>query len=197
MRVPRRRWVGLLAVLLVASCSRGEAQPQQLDVTQVARDTSAFQRAILADGKVTFAEYERAVLATVDCLKREGLQVTPPRPRDGDKRFLSYQISMEGKSGQDVGQIRGQVDAVTQKCDAEFSKDVSRVWEFQNLLTPEQRAKQRGQVADCLRGAGLSVPADAKDRQLFELAAANADKAAVQACRERYPDFFVTGVGEG
>ncbi len=194
MSVPGRRWVLLLSVLAVAACSQGQAEPQRLDVAQVARDTSEFQRAILADGTVTFAEYERAILATIDCLKREGFEVQGPMPRNGDKRFLGYQVHVTGQPVENVDQA---VMGAMEKCYAEFSKDVSRVWEFQNLLTPEQRAKQRTQVAHCLRGAGLSVPADANDRQLFELAAANADKAAVQACRERYPDFFVTGPGEG
>src|SRR5690348_9839110 len=57
--------------LALAGCGSSTAPRAAGPTTRPARPAvSAFQTAILRDGHVTYAEYRRSVMATVDCLRR-------------------------------------------------------------------------------------------------------------------------------
>jgi hypothetical protein len=191
--------LGVAALVLTAgtACS-GDHEPGRqdggFDVEQVAAATTQFQRELLADGEVTFAEYERATLATIDCLESAGLVVEGPHPRNGvDSRFLEYSYGFDEIPRDQLEFTNQRMFALGDACEREFRFDVARVWEHQHLLTPEERERQRELLIDCLQAGGVEIADNATDEDVYQVSA-DPGNAAIQRCREAYPDFYVVHV---
>ena len=193
--------IGVLAftmAMLGAACGGERPVPEQrehprVDPSVLAAQTSGYQRQALADGVVTFAEYERAVLATIDCLKAGGLTVEGPTPRNNG-RLLDFSFGAERKPGESPADADTRILQISNKCDDEFRLDIDKVWTQQNLLTPAQRDVQRAQLIECLRDAGSDIAVDADEEEVFKAAIEDRDSEGVRECRQRYPDFFLLGV---
>jgi hypothetical protein len=191
--------LGVAALVLMAgtACS-GDHDPVRqdggFDVAQVAAATTQFQRELLADGTVTFAEYERATLATIDCLEDAGLVVDGPYPRNGvDTRFLEFSYGFDEIPSDQLEFTNQRMVAAGDACEREFRFDVARVWEYQHLLTPEERERQRVLLIDCLQVAGVDIADSATDEDIY-LLSADPGNEAIRRCREAYPDFYVVHV---
>ena len=117
LRGSRRFGSWVAVAVLLAACTGSPAGVAEPDTTQVQRtagpsvaatagaptgaphdssdrpplrlpeDLPAFQARIVADGEVTFAEYEEAVLATVGCLRAAGADVAGPYLKSDAGRF--------------------------------------------------------------------------------------------------------------
>ena len=166
----------------------------ELDVEQVAAGTTEFQRALLADGEVTFAEYEKATLAAINCLQQAGLVVEGPHPRGGhDDRFLDYNYGFDDIPPDQLDAMNERMLAVGDACEREYRLDVARVWEHQPLLAPARREQPREVVIGCLRAAGTGLAGAASVEEVHRVSARPGDPA-VRRCRESYPDFYVVDV---
>jgi hypothetical protein len=185
----------IAAIVGVLACGKPEdrdaASIPPLDVARVTAGTTEFQRGILADGVVRFAEYERATLATISCIKEAGMEVTGPYPRSADKRFLEFNYGMPA-SAADTSDAR--VMGIGQECEREYRVDVARVWEYQHLLTPEQREDMRQSVIGCLNDGALAIDENASVKEVYEAMRRHSRNPVVERCRERFADFFVVGV---
>jgi hypothetical protein len=184
-------------VAFLAGCGQERrASPPPFDVQHVAQHTSAFQREILTDGHVDYAEYERSVLATVQCLRDGGLFVEGPHPRDrgDDGEFLDFSYGLEETPGQSHEDVDRMINDVSKRCEREYRTDVDRVWAHQHVLTPQQREQSRQGLISCLHEAGARVRNDATDEAVLEAIADNADSEAVRSCRDKYAGFFLRDV---
>jgi hypothetical protein len=187
----------LLTMTAGMGCSAG-SQPGDEDgdfsVEQIAAGTTPFQLELLADGEVTFAEYERATLAAIACLEGAGLVVDGPYPRNGvDSRFLEYSYGFDEIPPDQRESMSQRMIAAGDDCEREYRYDVARVWEYQHLLAPEERERQRELLIDCLQAGGVDIADTASDEDIYRVSA-DPGIAAVRQCREAYPDFYVVDV---
>lgn len=180
--------------LLSSSCQSetGDTTANSIDLTAVIDRASPYQKAFLLDQVVTFSEYERSITMAAECLRTFGARVSGPHPRDGDRRFLSYEYQVVAPSEAQLAAKQVKVDAAAASCAEKYENEVALVWEYQNLLSPEERVSLLPEVAACVRDvAKLDVPEDVSSDQLLRIMM-DADAEVVEPCVERYPDFFVT-----
>jgi predicted dehydrogenase len=148
--VPTR---GVVAQTIVAALTAGSfllaCTGSQGATTDAPGSQTDFQEAALADGVVTFAEYERAMLATIECLRDGGVEVTDATPVPGDR------LTFEFYSGDDD---REAVRAAYQDCYERFAVAIDRAWATANAPTEEELQEARQALAECLRDAGEDVP---------------------------------------
>lgn len=146
----------LLFALLHPGCDR-EAEDQVPDsiaalspgVASGWSSATEFQRAVLRDGHLTFAEYERSVLATMECLRAEGVTIrTEPAPCPEPWR-LTFSFS--------AGPNLDRVNAIYDRCYDDHQSYVDYVWAVMNEPTEEELIDAREQVVECA-GSEASVP---------------------------------------
>lgn len=144
------------------------------------RDGSQFQQTILEDGKVSYAEYERAYDAAVSCMRDAGLVVVGPLSIMAG-RYLTY--SVRDGEGADRAMV---------SCEEQHLDYVGAVWSEQQLPTGEEAERVRDDYADCLRSLGVDVPRDASLQDIEDLAGA-AEGDTAYPCIERYStSHFIT-----
>ncbi len=172
--------VGVL-LLVTAACSPRAVEPSDGRRTEelaalleaVSRSGSGFQREILADGKVSRSEYERAFDAAVSCMRQQGLEVAGPHPVMGD-RYLLYTVRDAPGS-----------DSIQATCDDEYLDFVRQVWTYQQTPTGEEADRIRVEYVRCLQAQGLDVPDDATLDEIDGVALDHPGSG-VDACVERY-----------
>jgi hypothetical protein len=179
--------VGLVAALLVAGCTAssvpvdstagGSASdaPTYWPLIERVRNSptaddpgpdeggAAFEAAVFADGRVTFAEYERAINETVECIRRVGLTVEGPfRQTSPGAAFLSL------RPGYDYGLFmtfhhvvidaeddrRWSVESA--RCQAQWSDKIEQVWLEQLRPTETQIQKWWDNLYGC--AAEMEIP---------------------------------------
>jgi hypothetical protein len=131
------------------------------------------QQAIVADGVITFGEYEAAIFATVRCLKTAGFGVTdwpsPDRREPAEGPVLSrrgryqYLADTHGQEGQAVAEA-------IESCRTTHSDIVERLWA--DHVAPSQQEVQyaRDLIASCLREEGVAAPTHPTGEELMRLA---------------------------
>ncbi|HET7737187.1 MAG TPA: hypothetical protein VFK32_01300 [Tepidiformaceae bacterium] len=152
----------LVVALTLGGCS-GSGQPEetpswlvelQPNIARSWEAVSEEQRDALADGGLTFAEYERAVLAEVECLTAEGLTIrTPPVYDPIERRF---RFNYTSASGSDARAQQDAVLAVADACTLQHSGMVGAVWGLLNQPTPEEIAEAREAIMECLRASDVA-----------------------------------------
>ena len=115
----------------------------------------------MADGTVTFAEYERAVLATIACGREGGLSVTQPQ-LDASGTYYSYTFSMQGADDDTLL-------AIHDACYEEYLSSVDFEWAAENELSGRELAEEVQKVRSCLAGAGFATPNGVTPDELFDL----------------------------
>jgi len=150
----------VLAVGLTA-CTRLARMPPGDSSLRVPPGTSAFQRDILADGTVTFDEYERAVLETISCTRAAGVDVGDLQ-LDDSGIFYDYRIYPRNMSDDEAL-------AIHDECYSKNLSVVNLVWAEQNELSGTQREAELARVKSCLRDAGVDVDDDANAEDLMAL----------------------------
>jgi hypothetical protein len=175
----------IAATALLASCTQVD-EATQIDFDALLQGTSAYQREILQDRVVDADEYEKAVLATWDCLQAEGFEPDEPRWTHGQ---LIFDTALEAPDEAALEEMNERLDLAYTTCEAEYVDSVAQAWAFQLVLSPDEREKVRPNVIECLGRAGISVPSDASDEELFEkLVPDNTDQ--WSDCAEEYPGYF-------
>lgn len=155
-----RAMAGVAFVMVVlAGCSDGasDSRPpastlQFTDRSEGRVTPSAVQLALLADGELTFDEYESAVLATVQCLKEAGLTMvdTPRLDLSGTRYVFGY---FAGRDDEEFDRSR----AIFGDCYTLHQAVVDREW---GRLTapPEGRLQDAlAALANCLELAGFEI----------------------------------------
>lgn len=124
----------------------------------------ALQDEVFADGIVTFAEYERAMTARVECLRAEGYDVEGPlaypdgglslAPGDDPRLSLSFQIFG------DLPAAENPADDVDIRCQSQWSLAIEAVWDAQNAPSEQevQTWLERAWRCAAERGMPLSDP---------------------------------------
>ncbi len=163
------RWIPILA-LTVAACTsqagaRGLATP----------DLSEFQRQILADGEVTFAEMERAALAYAECMREAGLQVDTTYRED----ISAYQYTFTAPSPEGFDDLVESADA---RCRPRYLIEVERAWADQAGPTREEETQFYEAIRQCLVDRGHAVPSSDRDE--------------LSAAYDRWPDDYDACFGE-
>ena len=186
------RLVGSLAAIAVfmavaVACSGGDGDERLFadalpegwgPIEPVLAEASAYQRAILEDGTLTFEEYERAVLDTVACLRDADVRIVSAPSLQPDGRTLEFTFT--GGSSRADAEAAGRV---YDTCYAEHLDLVSLVWVFLDPTSERQLANARREFASCLREAGVELPADSTDAD-FARFYESEPPAAFHRCRE-------------
>ncbi len=147
---------------------------------------------MLADGQVTFAEYEQAIASEVSCLRAEApsVVVRGPYPDPASDKLLAYDATLEG-AARDL-EVERRFERAQASCHRRYADDIGVIWAAQDAPSEEQRRTMLRGLAECLAGEGLRISAEP---DMDELAAAlPSDGSAsdgVEACLERYRRVFV------
>lgn len=149
----------LVAMGVLAACGSGGVGPEfegldtpagRLAAAQLG-NASEFGREIVADGEVTAAEYERAVLATKRCIEDEGFAVEGPTLA-ANGVLLDLVIVNGGEDADGNSRVRPVYD----RCSGEFLEPVSMVYAEQQVPSEEERREQLASLVTCFEDAGVS-----------------------------------------
>lgn len=162
-----RLWVASASIMMLACApaapfTGGDSRTERL-AEQMMSQVSSYQQEILADGVVSAAEYEGAVLATKACIEERApsIEVSAPEPRmDG----ITFGISMGWNAGGDAARDAGLAEQAQDSynaCAGEFHEGVEQVYYQQNLPSEEERLQILTELVACLRDAGVSSVSDA------------------------------------
>lgn len=161
-----------VALLLAGVACRGggggdaPSPPQEVDIAAIGERSSEFQRGLLKDGELTFAEYEQSVLATIKCLEeRLGVEVEGPTL---DKRgvFLLFTHSFP-----DDERAEARFQAALE-CQTEYLLDVEGVWSILNQPTEKELQDFRETLIACLDEADVLISRDPTGAEFVSLAQA-------------------------
>lgn len=131
------------------------------------------QREILADGTVTEVEYERAVLAMLQCLADNGVQHTAPVWVQGrDRATLTFEMSSSGSDT--VG--------VYDTCFVEYQREVEVAWVLQHAPSEVERQARRAVVVQCMNERGYPIVDLAQMDEYLKTAPESANRDAT-SCR--------------
>lgn len=154
----RRAAVAILAASVLAGCSQAPEGPPKLSASDIA-DTSDFQRSIVEDNEVTWAEYERATIAERDCLIAEGYS---PGELERSGSQLGFVTDVDYSQEADPEAADRKFLAIAKGCEDEYTSLVRVVWgEHLVVYEPEERQRLLEQVVTCLQNAGIDLSADA------------------------------------
>lgn len=147
--------------------------PGQLAQAMSSDTVSAYQKNLIQDGRLTFAEYEAAALATVDCLEKAGYAVFHVPGELEYNRALATPgpgLSARGRYTFDIGadpSNRAGLLNDSVRCRAEFFDLVDLLWAEHTAPTEHDLQLGRAMIGACLRGKGLSVPENPSQKELF------------------------------
>jgi len=148
--------------MVLAACSpadRGESvdastaplKPQIIGMhTRATAAGSDFQAALLADGVVDYAEYEEAVLATIGCLRDQGLQVFGPTLLSSGLLDFSY-------GGAPTREESDRQGAIGNECEEKYLFYVGMAYGMTIAPSSQERADRLVSYAQCLRDEGFDV----------------------------------------
>ncbi len=174
--------VVLLAGLALAACA-GETpeSPLPADLARALESTSEFQREILKDGNVTHEEYERAVYATVQCMRDGGIRISQ-EPYETWRGQLDFAWETRNEE-EDALSAR-----VHEECRAEHNDLVSIQYFYQVRPTEKERAEARIALIECLRSAGVQLSSDPTGEEFRALA--TTANASFRTCRAEVVEEF-------
>lgn len=116
-----------------------------------------YQRDLLADGRLTFAEYRQAQSDWLACLQASGVTGLTGMPPDGMGR-LNQELTIAGRDAFLAYR------SAEPNCSEEYTAAVNRVWSLATADLAKAAAKEsRRRMAECLRVAGLGPGDLAKD----------------------------------
>lgn len=107
--------------------------PTQADPTPSGAEDEPFdQEAALEDGVVDFSEYERAALATIECLRGNGVPIS--EPLSYNQEVQRFEFSYGG--GGTTFDMMVENDRIYDTCYEQFQEDVDRAWAHQTAPSP-------------------------------------------------------------
>lgn len=154
------------AGVLTAACGREVNQPKPVSGNETLWNVGwemadDEQREAMADGEVTFAEYEAAALRAVQCVDEINGEIYGEARYD--ERTHTYQVAARQPppaSGQidlnSPDQVR--MAKATDACWKSHWNGINNAWAAQNQPTEQEMFDARQALAACLREAGIEVP---------------------------------------
>lgn len=108
-----------------------------------------FQERLIADGRVSFSEYEEAFFAAVQCTSDAGVAVDPPQlSPDGIQYATTFDnVPVDGR----------QAGEIWEECHREYLELVELMYIDSVAPTLEEQLAQLQEIADCLGDLGLTV----------------------------------------
>lgn len=160
MRLRSADALGALLLLCLPGCG-GEAEdraPQSIGslspaIAEAWAGTTEFQRAMLRDGDLTYAEYERAVLGTMECLQSEGVTIRGELKRGPEPWRLAFGFS----AGPDLNSV-ATINTIYDRCFDEYQSYIDYIWSVMNEPTGEELQKAYSLLRECV-DADTPVPA--------------------------------------
>jgi len=160
----RRLLPGAAVTLLITfSACGGESSPPQVrrgnqEIWSWAWQTATeSQREAMADGEITFDEYEAAALRAVQCITERG-DMRAEALYDADTKTYQLAMRMDYPPGSvDRSYIEKKV-AEADECYREHWNGINDAWSAQNQPSEQELAAARSAFASCLRESGLEVP---------------------------------------
>ena len=130
-------WVAILVGGQEAGGQEGHPQGADPGVIDAARTMLAStpvpdsQREALADGGVSYVEYEAAVFSTIACIEAAGLKILEQPHPDPSGKVLEYSFA----AGMDLAEAE-RSNAISRACYKEHQAAIDIMWSAQN--TPSQ-----------------------------------------------------------
>ncbi len=126
------------------------------------RELSDYQAAVLADGEVTFEEYEASVLATIACLQDAGIRTTGPKPAHAG-RMLSWTLSPpEGMADEEFF-------AAESACLTEYLSVVETAWLEAARPDEQTMVEYAAKLTECLNDAGAELEAGLTEIEILKV----------------------------
>jgi len=139
-----------LAAVLLLGCSSSELAERdervQQQLSEEARAAPAEQQEVFADEKISYAEYEQAVLATIECLQNEGLVVDGPHEDLANPGQLVF-----GYGGTETAEQLDGLDTIYNRCYREHLSVIDTAYAFQIRPSEEEEEARDFAIASCLR----------------------------------------------
>jgi len=174
-RHSKRRSLLVAAVLISLVGAACQAAPTTSNdfaayAQNLATSVSPFQARILEDGEVTFAEYERAMQATRQCLIDAGWEVSSVQehPRDGWSLLFTIEWDYNGDDAREA-RLSAQADVDFAECASEYHDTVEIAYAKTLIPSDEARQEEMNKLLDCLEAEGITgIPPDATQQQFYD-----------------------------
>lgn len=191
MKKRERVLSALLATITVAALSAcaptgaGHEEEPVLHIEELVEETTEFQAALIEDGEVTSAEYEKALLAWQECVAEAG--ATPGEIYSIGNEELTFDFEITAANEKAMQDIQDAADL----CLPKYFTEVSTVWAFQKLLTPAERSRMEPDVVECLQNAGFDLADDADIEDIKDALSSTSEASSMATpCYEKFPGYF-------
>jgi len=170
-------WLVPALALVVAGCGGGSDAAD--DVAEQYPNASEYQLELLADG-VTWAEYEKAAIDMVTCMKDQGVEVSGPWPLGN---WVTWDVAFpRGASEADIERV----EEIGSDCEDEYFTVVSSVWNMSQLPTEEEVAEIERNRRACAWEYGFDTPDDMPHDEFYQVVTDHIDLLG-PACVDKYP----------
>ena len=134
---------------------------------------SRYQADLLADGRLTFSEYEKAIFGAVRCEEAAGFKILaypeqgkPGRPGPELTARGEYQYLPIPPDDGDQANLR----AALAGCESEYVSVLRPMWADHVAPTQSDMQAARDDIARCLRSHGVKAPSHPSGEELMKLA---------------------------
>ncbi|MGE3074204.1 MAG: hypothetical protein AB7N24_13205 [Dehalococcoidia bacterium] len=129
-------------------------------LTELRKGAGEEQAAMLADGEVSFDEYEQAILSTIKCISDAGITVGTPELKY-QRRYYWYDWNIPGEK---ADELFPKLDA----CTGAWLPIVD-AWYLENAPTEEEISMGRRALVTCLRDDGIDIPVEPTEQDFARL----------------------------
>lgn len=167
--MPSTLFVVVMALALAGSGCRSEGSSAAVDapqginlvaLTELRKGAGKEQLEMLADGEVTFQEYEQAILSTITCISDAGITVGTPELKY-QRKYYWYDWEIPGDK---ADELFPKLDA----CTGAWLPIVD-AWYLEIAPTEEEISAGRRALVTCLRDAGIDIPVEATEQDFARL----------------------------
>lgn len=165
----------IAASLLSASCEGGTERDSstpsvvgnsyRLTADQKSRalaQASDFERTLLADGVLTFEEYEEATFAAIQCMKSSGFGIGPGDGPEVQDKLEGPRLTPRGRYTYNPYSPpnfdRDEFIRIITDCKRRYTDVVDFFWAVKTAPAETELQRMRSEIAACLRAVGHEVP---------------------------------------
>ncbi|MEM7324202.1 MAG: hypothetical protein AAF531_14020 [Actinomycetota bacterium] len=140
--------VTLVLVMTVAACADQRDEQDQVAFEDILAQANQFappaQRPALADGVITFDEYEAAVFATVDCLEENGAAVV-----SGPTLEANHRYDWETQGYPDDPERDDEVVGIIFRCMDEHLSYIDSIFFYEEPLSEVEERRRFNEFIEC------------------------------------------------
>ncbi len=167
MRFAAIATVMAVAIAVLGCRNEGSGKPDDalqglnsVALTELRKGAGEEQAAMLADGEVSFDEYEQAILSTIKCISNAGIAVGTPELKY-QRKYYWYDWQIPGEK---ADELFPKLDACTS-----VWLPVVDAWYLENAPTEEEISAGRRALVSCLRDAGIDIPVEPTEQDFARL----------------------------